>query len=122
MRARFTRPQTSDPQILQGIDALREGQEYVVLEVSVRYGKSALFRVEFMEGEWEQSALFDSRAFTVTSHSLPPTWRYFQFDTGSVSLCPESWNQPGFWESYYDHDPQALEVYETEKQEILSSS
>ncbi|GAA3733780.1 hypothetical protein GCM10023082_33910 [Streptomyces tremellae] len=122
MRARFERPKNPDPRILQGIDALREEEEYVVFEVSVGHGKSALFRVEFTEGGLRQSALFDSRVFTVTSHRLPPTWRYFQSDTGSLSLCPESWNQIGFWESYYDHDPRAIEVYETERQAILSSS
>ncbi|MFI1864383.1 hypothetical protein [Streptomyces jumonjinensis] len=120
MRARFTPPQTSDSEILQGIDALKEGREYVILEIFARRGKSALLRVEFIEGE--DSALFDSRAFTVTSHTLPSSWRYFQFETGSFALRPESWNQPGFWESYYDHQRQALEVYETEKRNILSSS
>ncbi len=120
MRVKFTLPQTPDPKILQGVGALREGREYVVLEVFSSSGGETVFRVEFIAGE--DSALFDSRAFTVTCHHLPPTWQYFQLDTGSFSLCPEPWNQVGFWESYYEHEAHALEIYETEKQKILSSS
>ncbi|MFF8915596.1 hypothetical protein ACF08M_20295 [Streptomyces sp. NPDC015032] len=91
----------------------------MVLEVFAQYGKGALFRVEVAGGD---SALFDSRAFVVTSHALPPTWKYFQYETGSFALCPESWNQLGFWDSYYDREPHAVEVYETEKRKILSAS
>ncbi|MET7602432.1 hypothetical protein ABZU45_06325 [Streptomyces avermitilis] len=116
---RFTTPHTEEAEILQGLDALRNGAEYPVLEVFTPHGKNALFRIEFIQGE--DSALFDSRAFTVTSNSLPTTWRYFQFDTGSTALRPESWSQTGFWEAYYDRDPWAVEVYETERRNILAS-
>ncbi|MER5358584.1 hypothetical protein [Streptomyces sp. NPDC002785] len=119
MRARFTLPQTADPRILQGLDSLKEGLEYVVLEVFAQYEKGVQFRVEVVG---EDSALFNSRAFVVTSHSLPPTWKYFQFETGSFALRPESWNQLGFWESYYDREPKAVEIYEAEKRKILSAS
>lgn len=122
MRVVLTLPKDPDRRILQGINALREGEEYVVLEVSIPHEGIPYFRVEFTEGGMKECALFDSRAFVVTSPHLPPTWRYFQSEIGSISLRPESWNQLGFWESYYDHDPQAVEVYEAEKQEIMSSS
>ncbi|MEW2401584.1 hypothetical protein [Streptomyces sp. NPDC046862] len=89
-----------------------------MLEVFVPHGKSALFRLEFIEGE--DSALFDSRAFTVTSSTLPPSWHYFQFDTGSFALRPDSWGREGFWEAYYEHEREALALYELEKQKITS--
>ncbi|MFF4525025.1 hypothetical protein [Streptomyces bluensis] len=120
MRARFTPPRTNEAAILQGLDALKEGREYPVLEVFAPYGKSALFRLEFIEGE--DPALFDSRAFIVTSSVMPPSWRYFQFDSGSFALRPKSWSRTGFWEAYYEHEPEALAIYEVEKQKILSSS
>ncbi len=119
MRARFKFPQTSNPRILQGLDSLKEGLEYVVLEVFAPYEKGVQFRVEV---PGEDSALFDSRAFEVTSSSLPPTWKYFQFETGSFVLRPEPWNRLGFWESYYDREPHAVEIYETEKRKILTAS
>ncbi|MFJ1992950.1 hypothetical protein [Streptomyces asiaticus] len=120
MRARFTPPRTEDTVMLQGTDALKERREYVVLEIFTPYGRSALFRIEFAESA--EPALFDSRVFTVTSTDLPPTWRYTSYETGSFALCPEPWSRPGFWESYYDHDPSALEVYESEKQKIITAS
>ncbi|MGP4087234.1 hypothetical protein [Streptomyces sp. KR55] len=118
LRVRYAPPETDDQQVLQGTDALEEGNEYVVLEVFTPLGKSALFRIEFIEGE--DSALFDSRAFTVTSNSIPPTWRYFQFNTGSFALRPESWSRPGFWAAYYEHDTEALHTYQMEKRSILA--
>ncbi|MFE2180125.1 hypothetical protein [Streptomyces sp. NPDC059455] len=106
--------------MLQGTDTLKEEREYIVLEIFTPYGRSALFRIEFAESE--NPALFDSRVFTVTSTALPPTWRYANYETGSFTLCPEPWSRPGFWESYYDHEPSALEVYESEKQKIITAS
>ncbi|MFJ2023454.1 hypothetical protein ACIODW_06505 [Streptomyces sp. NPDC087897] len=113
---------TMDPAALQGISALTEGREYAVLEISAPFKRAAAFRVEFTEAGLIQSGLFDSRAFTVTSHSLPPNWKYFQFESGSFSLCPESWNAPGFWEAYYEGDPHAIAVYEKEREVIILHS
>ncbi|MCX4796466.1 MULTISPECIES: hypothetical protein [unclassified Streptomyces] len=122
MRVRVNISSTTDPKITQGITALTNGHEYAVLEISAPFKRATSFRVEFIEGGLRQSALFDTRAFTVISHSLPPTWRYFQLESGSFSLCPESWNKSGFWEAYYDGDPQAIAVYEHERAAILSHS
>ncbi|MFJ8693857.1 hypothetical protein [Streptomyces roseolilacinus] len=120
LRAKYVAPETSDRSVLQGTSALREGKEYVVLELFSQSDGNTLFRVEFNEGE--DSALFDSRAFTITSHNLPPTWRYFQHSSGSFTLCPEPWSQLGFWEAYYEHEAHALRVYETEKLKINNSA
>ncbi|MFF9560045.1 hypothetical protein ACF1DY_30045 [Streptomyces albus] len=120
MRAQMVGATTADSKPLQGVDALKMGKEYVVLEVFVPHGRDPLFRIEFIEGE--DSALFDSRAFRVTSSALPPTWHYFHFDTGSFALRPKPWGQLGFWEAYYEHTPWAIETYETEKRKILLSS
>lgn len=122
MRVRVNIDSTTDPKITQGITALTDGHEYAVLEISTRFKMANSFRVEFVEGGLRQSALFDTRVFTVTSHSLPPTWQYFQLESGSFSLCPESWSESGFWESYYDGDPRAIEIYERERAVILAHS
>ncbi|MFH8400471.1 hypothetical protein ACH4E9_23960 [Streptomyces anulatus] len=122
MRVRVNTEAVSDPTAMQGITALADGNEYVVLEISARFKRPTSFRIEFTESNLRQSGLFDSRAFTITSHTLPPTWKYFQLESGSFSLCPESWNAPGFWEAYYDGNPRAITVYEDERAEILSNS
>ncbi|MFI6880289.1 hypothetical protein ACIBL6_43270 [Streptomyces sp. NPDC050400] len=120
LRVRFINPGGEDRKMLQGADSLKEGREYVVLEIFIPAGKSPLFRVEFISGE--DSALFDSRLFTVTSSEIPSTWNYFQLESGSVSLCPETWNRVGFWEDFYDRDRGACETYEAEKGKILAQS
>lgn len=96
MRVRVNTSSITDPKITQGITALTNGHEYAVLEISAPFKMATSFRVEFIEGGLRQSALFDTRVFTVISHSLPPTWRYFQLESGSFSLCPESWNKSVF--------------------------
>lgn len=120
MRARFNLPAADGFANLQGTDALKVGREYVVLEVFVPHERGAQFRIEFIEGE--DSALFDSRAFTVTSSLIPPSWCYVQFETGSFALRPEPWGRPGFWESYYDGDPRVRGIFEAERRKILSVS
>ncbi|MER7553339.1 hypothetical protein ABTX86_25585 [Streptomyces anulatus] len=122
MRVRMTTEFTVEPAALQGISALMEGREYPVLEVSAPFKRPLTFRVEFIEAGLRQSGLFDSRIFTVTSNSLPPNWKYFQFESGSFSLCPEPWNASGFWEAYYEGDPHALAVYEKERAATLLHS
>ncbi|AOT59715.1 hypothetical protein [Streptomyces rubrolavendulae] len=120
LRVKYVPPEALDRSALQGTTALRERKEYVVLELFSQSDGNTLFRVEYNESE--DSALFDSRAFTITSHNLPPTWRYFQHSSGSFSLCPEPWSQPGFWEAYYERESHARKVYEAEKQKIVKST
>ncbi|MFB6656306.1 hypothetical protein ACFCWW_30950 [Streptomyces microflavus] len=122
MRVRMATDFTVESAALQGVSALTEGHEYPVLEVSTPFKRATTFRVEFIEAGLRQSGLFDSRIFTVTSNSLPPNWKYFQLESGSISLCPEPWNASGFWEAYYEGDPHALKVYEEERAVTLLHS
>ncbi|MFI7236422.1 hypothetical protein [Streptomyces cyaneofuscatus] len=64
----------------------------------------------------------ESGSLAVTSHSLPPNWKYFQFKSGPFSLCPAPWNAPGFWEAYYEGDPYAIAMYEKHREVILLHS
>ena len=109
-----------DSRALRGVDALRKGREYVVLEVFSQIEGSTLFRVEPISDD--PSALFDSRVFSVTDTRIPSTWRFFALDSGSFYLCPERWCEMGFWESYYDKESWAVMAYEAEKERILQES
>ncbi|WP_381554272.1 hypothetical protein [Streptomyces eurythermus] len=120
MRVRFSMEKAEQADAKQGVSSLRDGTEYTVLEVYFSGEGESFFRIKFAENE--DSALFNSEAFEVTSTKIPPTWKLFPSEGRSFTLCPESWNRPGFWESYYDHDPQALTLYEQERQAIIESS
>ncbi|MFG2930257.1 hypothetical protein [Streptomyces achromogenes] len=120
MRVRFLMEKAEQAGAKQGVAALRDGTEYIVLEVFFSGGGDSFFRIDFTQGE--DSALFNSEAFVVTSPRIPENWMMFPSGGRSFTLCPESWSRPGFWESYYDHDPQALALYEEERRAIMESS
>jgi hypothetical protein len=115
--ARSTIPGARGP---LGTSVLKLGREYIVLEIVSQQGKDTLLRMEFSPRE--DSALFDSRLFTVVSARMPSSWSFFQTENGSFSLCPESWNVPGFWEAFYDREAWAVASYESEKRKILAAS
>jgi hypothetical protein len=39
---------------------------------------------------------------------------------GVVHIGPESWQRPGFWERYYNDDPEAVAIYEREVKQMLA--
>lgn len=59
-------------------------------------------------------ALFDSRAFITVDGRVPETWEGRIGEGGALEFAPSSWLVPGFWEDYYDGDPAAVEIVETE--------
>ncbi|MFF5437122.1 hypothetical protein [Streptomyces achromogenes] len=120
MRVRFSADKAERTGAKQGVTSLRDGTEYTVLEVFFSGGGESFFRIDFAKDE--DSALFNSEAFEVTSPKIPATWMMFPSGGRSFTLCPEPWSRPGFWESYYDHDPQALALYEQERRVIVESS
>ncbi|MGK5531353.1 hypothetical protein [Streptomyces sp. URMC 129] len=120
MKVRYTRSEIPGERQPLGTDALRPDEEYTVLEVFFQHNKRTLFRMEY--SPYESSALFDSRLFTVTSPQIPHCWKFFQLESGSFSLRPESWSAPGFWEAFYDREQWAVEAYEAEKRKILATS
>lgn len=105
---------------LRGADSLREGREYVVLEVYSRAERNTLFRVE-SEGRGS-SALFDIRLFSVIDPKIPSVWKFFSLGGGSFCLRPESWNEHMFWESYYDGEARAAEIYDKERDRIIEEA
>lgn len=63
-------------------------------------------------------ALFEKDQFEVVSSKVLPTWTVSWNDKGGFKLMPEAWSQPGFWERYYDREPEALSIFEQEMQRI----
>ncbi|MFH8404723.1 hypothetical protein ACH4FX_08090 [Streptomyces sp. NPDC018019] len=118
MKVRFEGTSSQDARVSQGAESLRVGNEYLVLEIYSQTDRGNYFRIESMPGELP--GLFDSRLFSVTARNLPSTWRAFTSASGSLSLCPEPWGDPGFWESLMDGELWAIECYRTEKSMIES--
>lgn len=88
---------------------LTVGRGYDVLEIFAESGREVLLRVETDDSG--SPGLWDARLFESVNADIPPSWGAEVQDDGSVTLGPEAWRRPGFWESYFDGDPGAVRVY-----------
>lgn len=119
MRVTFAPSKSLDEQAPLRSGALRQGEEYTVLEVSAQHGGSMNFRIEYSDKE--RCALFDSRLFVMTSTVVPPSWRFFLLPGGSFRLRPPAWHEEGFWEAFFDGEQWAQVVYEEERERIANT-
>lgn len=90
---------------------IRLHEEYPVLSIIVEPGRGAKFRIPTSDGT---PALFDAAMFATTGDSLPPNWVVRTREGGVVEFGPASWLEEGFWDRYFDKDPEALAIFETE--------
>jgi hypothetical protein len=49
----------------------------------------------------------DSDCFLTVEGSVPPSWTTRIGAGGALELAPTTWHAEGFWELYYDGDPDA---------------
>ena len=92
---------------------LTKGKEYIILELEIDAGKDILYRLVGDNSD-QSPGLYDSRQFEVVSEKLPSNWIIHQVKSGLLNIGPKPWQEPGFWEDCYDHDPKALEIYKRE--------
>jgi len=69
----------------------------------------------------ESPGLHPLEMFEIVSPIIPPNWVIASPSPGCLSLAPEPWTQKGFWERYFDFEPEALECFEREKAKILAA-
>lgn len=87
-------------------------EQYDILSILLEPGRGAKFRVLTADGT---PALFDAAMFVATAAAIPRNWVMSVREGGVVSFGPESWLQPGFWERYFDGDPDAVAAFDTER-------
>lgn len=56
-------------------------------------------------------ALFPANEFEIVDGSLPEAWRLSLDLNGYAYLAPFGWHASGFWERYYDGEPEAVRVF-----------
>jgi len=83
-------------------------EEYVVLEIHVEPGQGAAFRIIPKDGT---PALFEAAMFMTTDQGIPDTWEARVREGGIVHIAPTAWLQSGFWERFFDRDPEAVAVF-----------
>jgi hypothetical protein len=117
VRIRFKGTSEYSIPITQGASRLREGREYSVLEVfSIADGEN-LFRFETVRDE--TPGLYDSRLFEVVDGRIPPHWVISVKTRGEITLGPPGWGAPGFWDAFFDGEPWAITLYQSEKNKSL---
>lgn len=89
---------------------LRDGTEYEVLELTAYPGRRVDLRLASEQGG--VPALFDSALFATTDDAIPSDWAARVIDDGVVKVGPREWLEPGFWEAYFDDEPDAVAAYE----------
>jgi len=92
------------------------GGIYHVLSVWLEYGQTRLRMI----GEEPTPALFELEMFEVVSSTIPITWVIVSPTAGCLSLAPSAWNSPGFWEAFFDRDPEAVSCFEEERKKIVA--
>jgi hypothetical protein len=95
------------------------GREYVVLSVLADTAGRVFYRL--LSDDQRTPALFGATQFEVTSTNIPKGWCLWVPEEGGLELSPAAWLTPGFWESYFDAEEEALRVFNAELTTILAS-
>lgn len=72
-----------------------------------------------MFGDECTPALFGASQFEVVSDAIPSAWRVRRVGDSLLLLEPEAWLTPGFWEAYFNLDPEAERIFEKIFQELV---
>ncbi|QPB85433.1 hypothetical protein CWC22_020655 [Pseudoalteromonas rubra] len=89
---------------------------YHVLSVNMEDGAAVKFQLMSDNGT---PAFHNANQFEIVSDIIPARW-VINFVAGShVELSPKLWSEPGFWESYFDGEPEAISLFDTEKEIIF---
>jgi hypothetical protein len=93
------------------------GGEYHVLSIWVEPGQTRLRLV----GEEPTPALFEPEMFEVVSPAIPPTWVVTSPKPGCLSIAPDAWSGAGFWERFFDGEPEAVAAFKEEQAKIVAA-
>jgi hypothetical protein len=92
------------------------GRNYHVLGVWIERGHTMLRLI----GEEPIPALFEVEMFEVVSSIIPATWVIASPKAGCISLAPSAWTVRGFWERFFDGEPEAVACFEEERARIVA--
>ena len=102
---------------LQTSPWLTIGKEYLVLGIYVPFEEIPKFRLLGDDGA--TPALHDASQFEVVSNFLPSSWKIYIGSQKLLSIEPESWLTPEFWEAYFNFDPEARATFDKEHKRMV---
>jgi hypothetical protein len=92
----------------RGDSWLTHNREYQVLSVQVATKGPAELRIIADNGT---PILVAATMFAMCPESPPPNWVVQIRENGVVDFGPLPWLELGFWERYFDRDPDAIAVF-----------
>jgi hypothetical protein len=120
MKVKCIRILNSDGHEVESSPWLTHGRVYHVMSTHVsRDGKRSYGIINsHPKDEWPQMGRHQAECFEVVSKIIPSNWREWEGEGGS-GMSPTAWQVPGFYETFYDHDPEAYPIFERERDTIL---
>ncbi|GAB2191562.1 hypothetical protein MAH1_31750 [Sessilibacter sp. MAH1] len=97
---------------------LTVGKEYHVLSVFIADSQPAEYRL--LSDDGRTPGMYKADQFELVNKKLPSSWVANYEAESYFELAPKLWVEPGFWESYFDGEPDAVDVFNSEKESILS--
>lgn len=95
------------------------GKIYHVL--SVVLGARGIWLLRLVGDTVPGVGLFPLQQFEIVSSRVPSSWIITWNSNGVFELTTEAWNQPGFWERYFEHDAAAIRVFEEQRKMIVEA-
>ncbi len=92
------------------------GKTYLVLSVYAIVGRDLMLRL--IGDDPNTPILVNARQFETTCIQMPSNWRAIIDDKGNFQLTPEPWSKPGFWESYFNGERAAEQLFIQELRKI----
>lgn len=100
----------SDGRQVEYHPSVRIGEVYDVVSILCTAGKDPLLQI-FNK---DSPSLWPSRMFTVVSSKPKANWQIGINDIGTVEFGPAKFQEPGYWELFFEEDPDALRIFEEE--------
>jgi hypothetical protein len=95
-------------------------REYLVLAILALPGRSIKFRV--LSDDGRTPILADSSLFAAPAQPLPESWAGTVTQDGVLELGPRPWLETGFWERFFDHEPDAVQGFHREVEALAGKS
>jgi len=52
---------------------------------------------------------------------IPPTWVATSPDSARLSFEPEAWAVTGYWERFFDREPEAVATFDEERAKVIAA-
>ena len=91
---------------LESSSWLSVGKVYHVLSMNMEDGLPIKFQLIGNDGQ--TPAYHDANQFEIVTNNIPTGWVIDFMSQSHFRLSPKAWSKPGFWEEYFDGEPEAV--------------